>query len=350
LQVRFFRASCGAQIAYAVVGSGPPLVLLPPWSSHLEAFWEVDGFRRLCEGFARDHTVVMYDRWGTGLSDRSRLDMSLTADVQVLADLVTHLRMRRVVLFGQSHGGPTAATFAADRPREVSHLVLYGMTNARGVSDERWSAIRALLLADWKTGALALGSVLLAGAEREEIDAFATLWRRSSSAEVVVALNDAARSHDLTSTLQRVRVPTLVTSRRGDPFCSPETSRRHAAEIADAELVLLPGEAHLTHDGDVDALVDAIRAFLRRAHRHDQIATDTVDLAAALTAREREILDLVAAGLTNKAISQRLVLSVRTVERHTLNIYGKLGVRSRAEAVAVLLRPREDSRGVRGTA
>ena len=58
-------------------------------------------------------------------------------------------------------------------------------------------------------------------------------------------------------------------------------------------------------------------------------------VAAALTDREEEILQLVAAGLTNKAISERLVVSVRTVERHTLNIYAKLGVRGRAEAVAV---------------
>src|SRR5690349_10737072 len=76
VQVKFLRATSGARIAYAVVGSGPPLVLLPPWSSHLELFWEMPGFRRLCEGFAAEHTVVMYDRWGTGLSDRSRRDMS----------------------------------------------------------------------------------------------------------------------------------------------------------------------------------------------------------------------------------------------------------------------------------
>ena len=83
-------------------------------------------------------------------------------DVQVLADLVDHLRLRRLALLGQSHGAPMAATYAADHPRGVSHLVLYGMTRFREEIDERWAALRALLLADWQVGSLAMASVMLA--------------------------------------------------------------------------------------------------------------------------------------------------------------------------------------------
>lgn len=338
MQVRFFVASSGAQIAYAVMGSGPPLVLLPPWSSHLEAFWELEGFRQMSLGLAAEYTVVMYDRWGTGLSDRSRSDLSIAADVQVLADLLSFLKLRRVMLFGTSHGAPVALEYATANPRVVSRQVLYSTETGTGPEDPRWSAFRDLMLADWEMGSFALGSVLFAGAHDEEVAAFARLWRRCTSAEMAVGLQDAAIRHDTADALARCDVPTLVISRRGDRLITPETSRRLAAALSRSELVILEGDAHLPHEGDVAALVEAVLAFLRAGRRQaTQQHTGSLSSGApaGLTERENEILQLVAAGLTNKAISERLFVSVRTVERHTLNIYAKLGVRGRAEAVAV---------------
>jgi len=201
------------------------------------------------------------------LSDRSRRDVSHAADVQILVDVVDHLRLRRVALLGQSHGAPMAATYAADHPRAVSHLVLDGMTRFRGEVDARWTALRALLLADWQVGSLAMASVMLAGASSEEIAAFARLWRCCVSAEMAVALNDVAILHDLSDVFARLRVPTLVVSRRDDPLLAPEESRRVAMQISGAELVILDGSAHLTHAGDVDALVEVVRGFLRGGRR-----------------------------------------------------------------------------------
>jgi len=165
--------------------------------------------------------------------------VSHAADVQILVDVVDHLRLRRVALLGQSHGAPMAATYAADHPRAVSHLVLDGMTRFRGEVDARWTALRALLLADWQVGSLAMASVMLAGASSEEIAAFARLWRCCVSAEMAVALNDVAILHDLSDVFARLRVPTLVVSRRDDPLLAPEESRRVAMQISGAELVIL---------------------------------------------------------------------------------------------------------------
>jgi LuxR family maltose regulon positive regulatory protein len=58
------------------------------------------------------------------------------------------------------------------------------------------------------------------------------------------------------------------------------------------------------------------------------------DLVEPLSERELEVLELVARGLTNREIASRLFLSLNTVKAHTRNIYGKLGVRSRTQAVA----------------
>lgn len=347
MQVRFLRTSFGSRVAYATVGSGPPLVMVPPWSSHLEAFWELEGYRRLSSGFAAGHTVVMYDRWGTGLSDRTRDDLSLQADAQVLDDVLSHLRLRRAALFGSSHGAPAALEYAAANPRRVSRLVLYSMETGSGPDDPRWNAFRDLMLADWEMGSFTLGSVLLAGAGKEEISSFARLWRRCTSAEMAVGLQDAAIRHDTSAAMAATRVPTLVVSRRDDRLISAEASRRIAAAIPNAELVLLEGEAHLPHEGDVDSLVAAVLTFLGPARRP---ADGSPDARAGrdtgqLTEREREILDLLVAGATNRAIADRLVISVRTVERHTLNIYSKLGVRGRAEAIsAILSRPPDSAR------
>jgi DNA-binding CsgD family transcriptional regulator len=249
------------------------------------------------------------------------------------------LKLRRAALFGTSHGAPAALEYAAANPRVVSRLVLYSSETGTGPEDPRWSAFRDLMLADWEMGSFALGSVLLAGAPDEEVAAFARLWRRCTSAEMAVALQDSAIRHDTAAALAHCDVPTLVISRRGDRLITPETSRRLAAALSRSELVILDGDAHLPHEGDVAPLVAAVLAYLRAGRRQSRAQDDRPvpggGAAAALTGREEEVLQLVAAGLTNKAIGERLCVSVRTVERHTLNIYAKLGVRGRAEAVAV---------------
>ncbi|TWH26595.1 alpha/beta fold hydrolase [Isoptericola variabilis] len=104
-EVRFLRTRAGARIAYTVDGAGPALVCVPPWTTRLQAQQELSGHRTFVAELARHHTVVQYDRWGTGLSSRDRDDMSVDADVATLADLLDQLHLRRCALFGASQGG-----------------------------------------------------------------------------------------------------------------------------------------------------------------------------------------------------------------------------------------------------
>lgn len=335
MEVRFLRAAGGARIAYSVLGSGPPLLLVPPWTSHLEVLWEIDGHRRFCTALAQRYTVVMYDRWGCGLSDRDRDDMSQAADVDVLADLIAQLKLRRVSLYGPSTGGQVALAYADRYPKNVSHLVLFGMSVVSLAGGPTWMALRDLMVADWAVAARAIAAVLLAGADQDEQARFAQLMQAGTTAEMAVALLAAAEGRDVGPLLDRVRVPTLVASRRGDPLAPPEASRQLAARIPRSELALLDGDAHVHYLGDVEAFAAVVLAFLRRGRRSADLASAPAGPSGTLTARECEILDLIATGSTNAAIAEQLVLSVRTVERHTLNIYTKLGVRGRAEAVAV---------------
>lgn len=331
--VRFLWSSVGARIAYTTLGSGPPLIVVPPWVTHLDALTALSGYRRFHETLGRDHTVVLYDRWGTGLSDRARSDFSLEGEVQVLLDLAAHLRFRRFAVLGPSHGGPVAVAVAHCQPRRVSHLILYG-TGARTLIDAKaWLALRALILAHWPAATRAIAALATPGCESGDTEAFAALMRASATPEMTVALQDAADAYDVTDMLDRISTPTLVLNRWGDPFVSPEAARRLAGRIPGAVLDLVDGEAHVHLVGDVAVLAERITAFTRGAHRR---------ASAQLSAREAEVLQLVADGLTNAEVARRLVLSVRTVERHLLNSYAKLGVRGRTEAVAHWLgRPAE---------
>lgn len=121
-------------------------------------------------------------------------------------------------------------------------------------------------------------------------------------------------------------MPTLVLCRRGGPFVLPETAGRLASASSGATLELLDGEAHLYAAGDAAAIADRLNAFTEGIAGGGR--------SAHLSAREREVLGLVADGCSNSAVAERLVLNVRAVERHRLNIYSKLEVRGRAEAAA----------------
>ena len=329
--VGFVRSHVGARIAYTVEGSGPPLIIVPPWLTHLEAVRAMSGYQQFNDILATQHTVVHYDKWGTGLSDRERDDFSLEAEMQVLKDVADHLRFRRFAVMGPSRGGPVAMAFAHREARRVTHLILYGTGAGPLGGRKTWPPLRALMLANWPAATRAIAALSTPGCNGRDVEAFAALMRAAATPEMTIALRDASEEHDVEDLLGEIRTPTLVLCRRGDPFVSPETARRLASAIRGATLELLDGEAHLYTVGDVAAIADRINAFTAGAAGGGR--------SAQLSARETEVLRLVAEGCSNVAVAERLVLSVRTVERHLLNIYSKLGVRGRTEAAARWLSP-----------
>lgn len=325
VEVGFLRATNGARIAFTSQGSGPPLLVVPPWTTHLHAQAALSGYRTFHQCLSRSHTVVLYDRWGTGLSDRDRTDFSIEADLQVLQDVADHLRLRRFALLGPSQGGPVAVSYAYREPRRVSHLVLYGVSSSGVDSQPTWAALRELMLADWPFAVRGLAAVLAGGGEPGDVAAFERLLHEAATPEMTVALQDAAFARDVTGALDGLRVPTLVLHRQGDAMVAADHASSLAGRIPGARLELLEDEPHVHYLGKVADLAARITAFTSGAGRTP---------SAQLSAREAEVLDLVAAGCTNAEVAARLVLSVRTVERHLLNAYTKLGVRGRAAATA----------------
>jgi DNA-binding NarL/FixJ family response regulator len=128
--------------------------------------------------------------------------------------------------------------------------------------------------------------------------------------------------------------------RRDLAVLSVDTARELASRIPDARLVLFDGPWIAPFmGGSTDAVVASMETFLREAPGGPRsVPGNEGAVSARLTPREAEVLSLVAAGRTSKEISEELTLSIRTVGRHITNIYGKIGVQTRAEATAYAIR------------
>jgi pimeloyl-ACP methyl ester carboxylesterase/DNA-binding CsgD family transcriptional regulator len=330
--VRFAEAD-GRRVAWAAVGKGPPLVLGGWWMSHLELDWADRRCRDFISALARYRTVVRYDRPGTGLSDRDGPPpATLEDEVAVLAAVVGAQDAESIDLFAGSAGGPIAVRYAAEQPHRIERLVLYG-SYLKGAAIAE-PAARELLLnlvrRHWGLGSRVLADVFIPGATPAERDAFVALQRGSGSAELAARSLAATYTHDVEDAAGAIRSPTAVLHRRDDRAIPFELGRQLASRIPGATFVALDGADHLPWYGDAGTVVRAALEFA------GVVITDAAPTPADadLSARELEVLRLIAAGLGDAEIAERLVLSPHTVHRHVANIRTKLGLGSRAAAVA----------------
>lgn len=340
-EIRFCSVD-GQRVAYATVGDGPPLVLPALWISHLEREWEFDEFRRFIGRLARGRTVVRYDRLGTGLSDRSAPPpaSALETEVRTLAEIVRAIGAEEFSLLGMSLGGCAAVAFAARERERVRSLALVGAF-AHG-EDVAPSQLREALVstvnAHWGAGARALSDIWLPAADAKMRARFTQLQRDAASPAVAADLLAAVYAADVRGLAGEIHAPALVVHRRRDRAIPFAAGRALASLLPQARLVALDGDAHIPWLGDSDAVVAALTSFFER---EDPTAVTRVDRpapadedAALLTVRQVEVLRLVADGLSDGEIAERLTVSPHTVHRHVANIRLKLGQPSRAAAAA----------------
>jgi pimeloyl-ACP methyl ester carboxylesterase/DNA-binding CsgD family transcriptional regulator len=333
-EIRFLHFA-GRRVAYAVTGDGPPLVAPAWWVSHLELDWRDPAFRGLWESIGAGYAVVRYDRIGVGMSDRELRhdDLSLDGEVALLRAVVDELELDKVVLVGGSSGGCAAVAFAARFPERVDRLLLYG-AYADGpsiTSPEVREAIVATVRSHWGLGSRLLADVFLGDTDSTEQERLARHQRAAASPDTAAALLELIYRNDVRAELQAVRAPTLVVHRRGDRAIPYHLGRELAAGIPKATLIPLTGFAHFPWAGDTQSVARALRSALAP---QAQARVDGEPAAVLLSGREREVLELVAKGLSDPEIAEQLVLSQHTVHRHVANIRNKLGRGSRTAAVA----------------
>jgi pimeloyl-ACP methyl ester carboxylesterase/DNA-binding CsgD family transcriptional regulator len=326
------------RIASAVVGSGPAVVLPAWWVSNVAEDWYFDPFRRFVEGLAAGRTVVRYDRVGTGMSDRERPHQTFTPEFELatLRAVLDELGLERVTLMGISCGGCTAVSFAARWPERVDRVVLYGSYadgHALGPPEVRKGMVD-LVRSHWGLGSRLLADMFGPSWSPETRAAFTSSQRSCADAAVAAGLLELIYGTDVREDLPRMRAPALVLHREHDRAMRLKGAREVAALLPHAELVTLPGDAHLPWHGDGDAVLRAVAPFLGIKAPAAPAREPDADGLDQLSEREREVLGLVAQGLSDAQIAERLVISPHTVHRHVANILAKLRLPTRAAAAA----------------
>jgi pimeloyl-ACP methyl ester carboxylesterase len=278
-EIRYCKASDGVRLAYATVGTGPPLVRSAHWLGHLEYDWEFPIYRHLLLGLAKDFTLIRYDARGNGLSDWDVGEISLDAWVSDMETVVDAVGLSRFPLLGMSQGCAVSIAFAVRHPERVSHLILYGgfaagynkRPNLSDADRERFAAIKTLMKLGWGAGDPTFRQIftssIIPGATREQADAFNELQRLSASPECAVRYLETVSEFDARQFLARVRTPTLVMHVRDDARVPIKEGREIAAGIPGARFVALPGKNHalLEQDPGVAQFFEEVKIFLKDA-------------------------------------------------------------------------------------
>lgn len=340
-RIRYLHTQDGVRLAWAEAGEGPLLVKAPNWLTHLEYDLESPVWRHWIRFFSDRFRFVRFDERGCGMTDWDVEDLSFeswTRDLEQVADTVAP--DARMMLLGISQGAATCIAYAVRHPERVSHLLLYGGysrgMNRRGepTTERLYGAIIELARLGWGTDNPAFREVFtsrfIPGATDEQIGWFNELCLKTASPENAARLLEARAQIDVVDLLPRVTTPTLVLHARQDGVTPLDEGRRLAAGIPGAQFVELDSRNHILLENE-----PAWKRFQQAVLDFVGVGAPSGEDAAfgALSVREREILALVSEGLGNAAIAERLTLSEKTVRNHVSNVFDKLGVWTRAQAI-----------------
>ena len=315
-------------IAYQVVGDGPiDLVYVPGMISHLEIYWEEPLIAAFFNRLARFARVIVFDKRGSGMSDRVPPDEIPTLEVRMddVGAVMDAAGSERAALMGTSEGGPMCALFAATYPERVLGLIL-NATYPRALKDEEFP--EGWLLPEdartepdrverkWAEGAFEhLPEWMFDDLEPEELERVERWWARfckmSVSPGAAAAIARMGNEIDIRHILPTIRVPTLATVRSGDE--NLPATRYMAEHIPGARFVELAGAAHAPYFGAQEPLIAEIEEFLtgvRPAPADDRVLATVLftDIVGSTQLAERlgdrAWVDLL--GAHNAAVRQQL--------------------------------------------
>jgi pimeloyl-ACP methyl ester carboxylesterase/DNA-binding CsgD family transcriptional regulator len=346
--VRFTSSFDGVRLAYAICGRGHPLVRVPMWISHVEHDCESPVMRHVVAEMASRYTLVSYDCRGVGMSQRDVTDMSFDAWVHDLEAVVDAAGLERFALWGISGAPAVAIAYAARHPQRVSHLVLCGgFCRGRLRRDtpdavEKARVMRELIEQGWGVEEPAFRqvftSLLVPGGTAEQWRWFTDKMRTATSPRTALRMLRLWQEIDVCDLARQVRCPTLVLHARRDAIVPYEEGELMASLVPGAEFVTLDSANHVILEDE--PAWPHLRAELRRflpASANAEDAEPSVGFGE-LTEREKDVLELIARGLRNDDIAQRLTISPKTVRNHITSIFGKLDSNTRAQ---VIVRARE---------
>ena len=341
-RIRYVRTSDGVQLAWADAGTGPVMIKAANWLTHLEYEWESPVWRHWIRFFSDKFRFIRYDERGCGMTDRNTGDLSLERWVEDVEDIVAAADVREPFsLLGISQGAAICVAYAIKHPERVSKLVLYG-GYARGPfrRDDPgrasfYQAMIDLVRLEWgsdnPTFRQVFTSRFIPGGTDEQLEWYNDICRKTLTAEVAAKLLESRAMLDVTSLLGQLRAPSLVLHASGDAVVPITEGHILAAGIPGAQFIELDSKNHILLENEPawERFCDEVLRFmdLKGATRGEDPAF------ATLSPREREVLLLIAEGLGNAQIAERLSISEKTVRNHVSNLFDKLGVWTRAQAI-----------------
>ncbi|MBR1284703.1 adenylate/guanylate cyclase domain-containing protein [Bradyrhizobium sp. AUGA SZCCT0177] len=261
-----YAKSGDVRIAYQVVGEGPfDLVFVPGFISNLDVAWEEPYRARVWTRLAAFARLIMFDKRGTGLSDRTVGVPTLEERMDDVRAVMDAAGSQQAALFGISEGGAMSVLFAATYPERTRALVLYGTYGhflSWVIPPDRIDAALERLEKNWGTGeSLRLFAPSVASDETFKLS-WARFERLGASPSAVVALMRMNSEIDVRPILPSIRVPTFIIHRQGDVRVNVEAGRFMARQIPNAKYLELPGSDHMLWTGATERILDEVEEFL----------------------------------------------------------------------------------------
>ncbi len=278
-----YAKSGDIHIAYRLLGDGPvDLMFVPVWTSNLDLYDSWAPVARALEAFTRFARVIVVDRRGTGLSDRTHGIATLEEGMDDLLAVLDDVGSEQVALTGFNESGSLCALLAATHPERISALVLYASYAATVRQDDYpWAPTPeerdqqiAFMIEAWGQEDFAF---ILNPTSQDDpgFREWSAKWQRNSvTRDALPAAYDVLARTDVRHVLPLIRVPSLVLHRKDDQLVSVANGRYLAEKIPGATYVELEGDDHIPFLGDWEAIVDEIEEFLtgtRRQREPDRV-------------------------------------------------------------------------------
>lgn len=351
-EIRFCSALDNTRLAYAKVGQGPALMKVGNWMSHLEYDWNSPVWQPWLEGWSRFHTFYRYDPRGCGLSDWNVSDFSFEALVSDLETVVNAAGLEQFDLFAMSQGGCVSIAYTAKHPERVRRLIIYGGYLQGSLSGnptpevlEEAEVRLKLLKLSWGSERPEYRQVftmsLIPEGTPEQFAWFNNLQFVSTSPGNAMEVQRSFNLVDVREQAQVLNVPTMVIQSKHDSAVPFESGRQTAAHIPNARFVVLDSKNHVLMRSEPawNYFWDEFYRFLGVSSKSPTAKVSAEDKVWwELSARERDVLRLLAQGYNNQEISQHLVLSEKTIRNYVSNIYEKLQINGRGEAIVLARR------------